>query len=90
MTIIFTKCINSELPLIYGSVTDNLTLNIYNQDFFLEKSIDVVVGEFVVTLNDIMDNNVAFVLSTTNNDIESNFFKLLPICYNNEEYNTTC
>ena len=87
---LFTTCINNELPYIYGNSTEILILNIYNQDFILEKSIDVEIGDFIVTLKDVMDNNNAFVVTTTINNIESRFLKIFTICCNNEEINSTC
>ena len=85
-----TNFINNEYPVIVGTSTQNAIINIYNQNFSLEKSIEIITGKFIITLDDVMENNIAFTITKTTNNIESGFLKILPINLNYEKYNTTC
>lgn len=85
--IITIDCINPSYPLVKGECEVG-TINVYNSEFKLVKSVSVTRNSFFINLDDVPSN--AYVLTNVVGNIESEFSNIITKCNQNDKCNPSC
>ena len=86
--IITISCINPSYPLVKGECEVG-TINVYNSEFKLVKSVNVNTNTFFINLDDVPSN--AYVLTNVVGGVESEFSNIITKCnQSNDKCNQNC
>ena len=85
--IITIECINPSYPLVKGECEVG-TINVYNSEFKLVKSVNVNSTTFFINLDDVPSES--YVLTNVVGNVESEFSNIITKCNQNDKCNPSC